>query len=83
MTGELSLDNIMLRKNWIWDILEIRWDEIHLILNDKEIQLPTMLVIPLIHKLKVRKLFGKRELLHVYILLKQRKSWYNQEGDWE
>ena len=23
--GELSLENITLRKNWIWDVLEIRW----------------------------------------------------------
>ena len=31
------------------------------------------------NKLKVRKLFSKRDLLHVYIMLKQRKSWYNLE----
>ena len=71
MTGELSLDNVTLRKNWIWDVIEIRWDDIHIILND--IHLPTMLVIPLIHKLKVRKLFAKRDLLHMYIMLKQKK----------
>ena len=70
LTGELSLDNITLRKNWIWDVLEIRWDDISIILNDKDIHLPTMLVIPLIHDLKVRKLFSKRNLLHVYIMLK-------------
>ena len=70
LTGELSLDNVTIRKNWIWDVLEIRWDDICMILNDKEIHLPTMLVIPLIHKLKVRKLFGKRDLLHTYIMLK-------------
>ena len=68
-TGELSLENITLRKNWIWDVLEIRWHDIHYILNDKEKHLPTMLVIPLIHKLKVRKMFGKRVLLHMYIML--------------
>ena len=79
LTGELSLDNITLGKNWIWDVLEIRWDDICIILNDKDIHLPTTLVIPLIHKLKVRKLFSKRDLLHVYIMLKQKKSWYNLE----
>ena len=83
LTGELSLENVTLRKNWIWDVLEIRWDDICIVLNDKEIHLPTMLVIPLIHNLKVRKLFGKRDLLHVYIMLKLRKSWYNLEGEWE
>ena len=83
LTGELSLENVTLRKNWIWDVLEVRWDDICIVLNDKEVHLPTMLVIPLIHKLKVRELFGKRDLLHMYIMLKQRKSWYNLEGEWE
>ena len=83
LTGGLSLENVTFRKNWIWDALKIRWDDIHIILNDKEIHLLTMLVIPLIHKLKVRKLFGKRDLLHVYIMLKQRKSWYKLEGEQE
>ena len=83
LTGELSLENITLKKNWIWDVLEIRWDDIHIILNDKEVHLPTMLIIPFIHRLNVRKLFGKKDLLHVYIMLKQRKSWYNLESKWE
>ena len=83
LIGELSLDNVTLRKNWIWDVLEIRLDDICIILNEKEIHLPTMLVIPLIHKLKVRKLFVKRDLLHMYIMLKQRKSWYKLEGEQE
>ena len=83
LTGELFLDNITLRKNWIWDMLEIQWDDIHILLNDKDIHLPTTLEIPLIHKLKVRKLFSKRNLLHVYVMLKQRKSWYNLECEQE
>ena len=83
LTGELSLDNVTLKKNWIWDVLEIRWDDIHIILNNKEVHLPTTLIIPFIHKLKVRKLFGKKDLLHIYIMLKQRKSWYNLEGEQE
>ena len=81
LTGELSLENVTLRKNWIWDVLEIRWDDICIVLN--EVHLPTTLIIPLIHKLKVRKLFGKRDLLHMDIMLKQRKSSYNLEGEWE
>ena len=83
LIGELSLDNVTLKKNWIWDVLEIKWGNIHIVLNSKEIHLPTALLVPLIHKLQVRKLFGKRDLIHVYIMLKQRKSWYNLEGEWE
>ena len=83
LTGELLLGNVTLKKNWIWDVLEIKWDDIHIILNDKDVHLPTTLIIPFIHKLKVRKLFGKKDLLQVYIMLKQRKSWYNLESEWE
>ena len=83
LTGELSLDDVTLRKNWIWDVLEIRWDDICIILNDKEVHLPTMLIKPFIHKLKVRKLFGVKDLLLIYIMLKQRKSWHNLESKQE
>ena len=83
LTGDLSLENIILKKNWIWNVLEIKWEDICIVLNDKEVHLPTTLLIPFIHKLKVRKLFCKRDLMHMYIMLKQRKSWYNLERDQE
>ena len=79
LIGKLSPDNVILKKNLIWDVLEIRWANTLLILNN----LPTTLLVPLIHKLKIRKLFGKRDLMQVYIMLKQRKSWYNHECEWE
>ena len=25
LTGDLSLENVILKKNWIWDLLEIKW----------------------------------------------------------
>ena len=77
------MENITLKKNWIWDVLEIKWENICIVLNDKELHLPTTLIIPFINKLKVRKLFDKRDLMHVYIMLEQRKSWYNLESEWE
>ena len=72
LTGELSLENVTIKKNWIWDVLEIKWGNICIVLNYKEIHLPTTLLVPFIHKLKVRSLFGKRDLMHVYIMFKQR-----------
>ena len=54
LTGELSLENVTLKKNWIWDVLEINWGNLCIVLNNKEIHLPTMLLVPFIHKLKVR-----------------------------
>ena len=52
------------------DVLEIKWEDIHIVFNDKEVHLPTTLIILFIHKLKVGKMFGKRDLMHVYIMLK-------------
>ena len=59
LTGDLSLENVILKKEWIWDVLEIKWEGNHIVLNDKAVHLPTTLLIPFIHKLKVRKLFGR------------------------
>ena len=33
LTGELSLENITLKKNWIWDVLEIKWEDICIVLH--------------------------------------------------
>ena len=83
LMGELSPNNVILKKNWIWDVLEVKWGNTCITLNDKEIHLPTTLLVPLIHKMKVRKLFNKINLMHVYINLKQRQSWYNLECEQE
>ena len=71
LMGELLPHDVILKKNWIWDVLEIKWENTHIILNNKEIHLPTTLPIPLVHKIKVRKLFNKINLMLVYIMLKQ------------
>ena len=71
LMDELLPHDIILKKNWIWDVLEIKWENTCITLNDKEIHLPTTLLIPLVHKIKVRKLFNKINLMHIYIMLKQ------------
>ena len=76
LTGALLLDNVTLKKNWIWDVLEIDWSNVCVTLNEREIHLPFSLVIPLVYKLKTRWLIKKKNLLHIYIMLKQRKSWF-------
>ena len=50
LIGELSLENVTLKKNWIWDVLEIKWGNICIVLNNKEIHLSTTLLVPFIHK---------------------------------
>ena len=80
LTGTLLLENVTLKKNWIWDVLEVNWNDVCLTLNEREINLPMSLVIPIEYKLKVRKHFRKRDSLHLYVMLKQRKSWFNLEN---
>ena len=81
LSGALAVEKFTLKKNWIWDVLEISWDNTHVTLNDREINLPGTLTIPIVCKLKVRKLFTERNSMHVYIMLKHRKSWYNLEKE--
>ena len=71
LTGALLLENVTLRKNWIWDVLEIDWSDVCVTLNEREIHLPISLVIPLAYKVKTRWLFKKKNPLHLYIMLKQ------------
>ena len=82
LNGILNIDNVTLKKNWIWDVLEIDWTDVHVSLNDKEINLPMSVVIPISYKINVRQLFrkGGKDSLHLYIMLKQRKSWFNLEN---
>ena len=34
--GRLNSDNVKLKKNQIWDVLEIDWSDISITLNDKK-----------------------------------------------
>ena len=81
LLGALTVEKFTLRKNWIWDVLEINQNNTHVTLNEREINLPEALTIPLTYKLKVRKLFMESSSMLVYIMLKHKKSWYNLEVD--
>ena len=37
LTGDLNIDNFNLKKNWIWDVLEVNWHNVQVTLNDKSI----------------------------------------------
>ena len=34
--GRLNQENVKLKKNWIWDVLEIDWSNVSITLNDNE-----------------------------------------------
>ena len=43
--GMLIKENLTLKKNWIWDILEIDWTDMYVIQNDMVINLPVTVVV--------------------------------------
>ena len=74
--GRLKPENVKLKKNWIWDVLEIDWSDVMITLNDNEINLPRSVIIPFRERYRARKLLKKHPLLF-YIILKQGKMWFS------
>ena len=75
-------ENLILKKKWIWGVLEIKWTEVYLLQDHKEINLPVTVAILLYYKYKLRQLLrnSRKDPLYLYIRLKQRKSWLNLES---
>ena len=74
--GRLNPENVKLKKNWIWDVLEIDWSNISITLNDNEIDLPSSVIIPFKERYRARRLLRKHLLLF-YVMLKQGKTWFS------
>ena len=72
--GRLNPENAKLKKNWIWDVLEIDWLDVSITLNDNEIDLPSSVIIPFKERYRARRLLRKHPLLF-YVILKQGKTW--------
>ena len=73
MRGRLNPDIVKLKKNWIWDVLEIDWSDISITLNDNKIDLLSSVIIPFKERYRARRLLRKHPLLF-YIMLKQGKT---------
>ena len=74
--GRLNPENVKLKKNWIWDVLEIDWSDVSIMLNDNETDLPSLVIIPFKERYRARRLLRKHPLLF-YAMLKQRKTWFS------
>ena len=74
--GRLNPENVKLKKNWIWDVLEIDWSNISITLNDNEIDLTISVIIPFKERYRARRLLRKHLLLF-YVMLKQGKTWFS------
>ena len=74
--GRLNPENVKLKKNWTWDVLEIDWSDISITLNDNKINLPRSVIISFRERYRTRKLLRTHQLLF-YIVLKQGKKWFS------
>ena len=77
--GRLYPEHVRLKKNWIWDVLEIDWSDISITMIDNEIGLPSLVTIPFKERYRARKLLRKHPLLF-YIMLKQGKTWFSLDS---
>ena len=57
--GRLTPENIKLKKNWIWDVLEIDWKVVNMTLNGNEIILCRFLILFRLSKSDTRSIFSQ------------------------
>ena len=74
--GRLNPEHVKIKKKWIWDVLEIDWSDVSITLNNNEIDLPSLVIIPFKERYRARKLLRKHLLLF-YVMLKQGKTWFS------
>ena len=74
--GRLNPENVKVKKNWIWDVLEIDWSNVSITLNHNEIDIPSSVLIPFKERYRARRLLRKHPLLFC-IMLKQGKTWFS------
>ena len=71
--GKLNSENVKLKKNWIWDVLEIDWSNVSITLNENEVESPSSVIIPFKERYRARRLLRKHLLLF-YVMFKQGKT---------
>ena len=74
ITGKLTPECAKLKRNILWDVIELDWKEVNMTLNGNKIHLPTSAAIKFKDKFKIRCIV-KRELLLFHIMLKHGMTW--------
>ena len=75
LTGSINKENITLHKNTLWDVMEIDWQPVTIILSGNVINLSGSVIIPFRDKFKIRWIIKSRPLL-LHLMLKQGQTWY-------
>ena len=72
--GTLTSEDMKLNRNYLWDTLEINWDNIKLVFNSSEINLPKLVTIKIKDKIRVRRMMS-RDMQNFHIMIKQGMTW--------
>ena len=70
ITETLTPEHVKLKRNILWDVIELDWKEVNMTLKGTKINLPAYVIILLRDKFKIRCIV-KSEPLLFYIMLKQ------------
>ena len=54
LIGKLIPECVSLKRNLIWDVLELNWKEVSVTLHGNKINLPTSVIIPFRDKFRIR-----------------------------
>ena len=65
----------MLHRNKVWDILEIDWKNVMLMVNGNVINLPDSVTVPFQDKFKIRQMIRNKPLL-LHLMPKQGQTCY-------
>ena len=63
LTGMLTPENVKLKRNILWDIIELDWKEVNMTLNGNKINLSTSVTIKFKEKFKIRCIIKREPLL--------------------
>ena len=63
ITGTLKSENVKLRGNYIWDVMEIDWKEVNMTFNNNKIKLTESVMIKFRVKFKIRHMMNREPLL--------------------
>ena len=70
ITGRITTDKVKLNKHYIWDILEIYWNEVQVTFNGKAINFPKLITVRLWDKFKVSHMMESQPILFHLMLNK-------------
>ena len=75
LAGRLQKEDITLHRNKVWDILEINWKNVTLMVKGNVVNLPGSVIIPFQDKFKIRQMIRSKPML-LHLMLKHGQIWY-------